>query len=91
MLNISFMALFDILGIHIHIEISELTINAGGGKGYSVATSRLALAILGILIMLYALPPQNNLFLFLIGLGVWWYLTLFGNPKKMAKAISNNT
>ncbi|MEM3265286.1 MAG: hypothetical protein QXH07_04955 [Thermoplasmata archaeon] len=36
--------------------------------------------------MLYALPPQNNLLLFIIGLGVWKIAVLFGNLKAMARS-----
>ena len=78
----------ELIGIHFHIDGSKLIVQLGSTKA-NIALIRIGLAILGVPIMLYALPPQNNLLLFIIGLGFWEIAVLFGNLNSMAKRVSS--
>ena len=78
----------EIVGIHFHIDGGKLVVQLGSTKA-QIAPIRIGMALLGIPIMLYALPPQNNLLLFIIGLGFWVIVWLFGDLNSMARRLSS--
>ncbi len=67
----------QLFGIHFHFHLGKLVVNLGSTKP-NVAALRIGLAILGVPIMLYAVPPKNNVLLFIIVLGFWELYCLFG-------------
>jgi hypothetical protein len=82
-------SLVEIIGIHFHIDGGKLVVALGSTKA-QIAPIRIGLGLLGIPIMLYGLPPQNNLFLFIIGLGFWEIMVLFGNLQNSTKRKSTS-
>ena len=78
----------ELISIHFHIDGGKLIVQLGNTK-VNIALIRIGLAILGIPIMLYALPPQNNPLLFIISIGFWGIAVLFGNLNSMAMRVSS--
>ena len=74
------MGIFDIIGFHIHVDGGKLVINLGSKKS-QILLLRIGMALLGIPIMMYTLPPEKSFLLFVIGLGFWILIWLFGNLK----------